>query len=492
MRDLSDIFEPVYLRHEIAEIEQLAAMPLMERAGLAAAQFVSDCAPGKVLVLAGPGNNGGDAFVCARLLKSRWMHVDLVFAGKAEKLPEDAALAHHAWIASGGTCLDDLPEGKWDLVVDGLFGTGLKRPLEGDCVRLIERINALDIPVLAIDMPSGVDSDTGFVLGRAIRASHTLTFIGLKPGLLTSDGLDHCGTVHLDRLGLAPLDLVKPRGWVSGREVLSIIGKRPRNSHKGTFGNVAVIGGSKGMVGAGLLAARAALKLGSGKVFLGTDALEIDLLQPEIMVRNASELITMGANAIVIGPGLGRSEDAKQLVEAALESECALVIDADALNLIAEHAAMQQKLAARKAFSVLTPHPLEAARLLNEDVSEIVSHRIESAKRLCLKYKCPALLKGAGSIMALPDESWVINRSGNAGLAQAGTGDVLSGMIAAFLAQGLDASNAMLCAVHLHGAAAERLAEEGRGPVGMSASDVTDSARMLLNEWVYRARPGAL
>ncbi len=488
MRDLSDIFEPVYLRHEIAEIERRAAMPLMERAGRAVAQFVEERFPGKVLVLAGPGNNGGDAFVCARLLKSWWMNVDLVFTGNAGNLPEDAASAYHAWVDAGGACLKDVPEGKWDLVVDGLFGTGLKRQLAGDYAGLIERINAMDIPVLSIDMPSGVDADTGVVLGHAIRASHTLTFIGLKPGLLTSDGLDHCGVVHHDRLGINPLDLVKPQGWFSNSIILSAIKKRPRNSHKGSFGSVAVIGGSKGMAGAGLLAARAALRLGSGKVFLGTDALEVDLLQPEIMVRDASELIGMGANAIVIGPGLGRSEGAKQLVEAALESANALVLDADALNLIAEHAELQEKLAGRKTVSVLTPHPLEAARLLNIDVLDILEHRVESAKRLCLKFKCHALLKGAGSILAFPDGTWVINGSGNAGLAQAGTGDALSGMIAAFIAQGLDASNAMLCAAYLHGAAAEKLAEEGRGPVGMSASDAIDAARMLLNEWVYRAR----
>jgi hydroxyethylthiazole kinase-like uncharacterized protein yjeF len=346
--------------------------------------------------------------------------------------------------------------------------------------------------VLAIDMPSGVDADTGAVLGHAIRASHTLTFIGLKPGLLTSDGLDHCGMVHLDKLVVNPLGLAKPQGWLSNSSILSSIEKRPRNSHKGSFGSVAVIGGSKGMAGAGLLAARAALKIGSGRVFLGTDALEVDLLQPEIMVRSASELIRTVANALVIGPGLGRSECARQLVEAALGSECALVIDADALNLIAEHAELQEKLAERKAVSVLTPHPLEAARLLNADVSEIESNRVESPKRLCLKFKCPALLKGAGSILAFSDGTWVINSSGNAGLAQAGTGDALSGMIAAFIAQGLDASYAVLCAAYLHGAAAERLAEEGRGPLGMSASDAIDAARMLLNEWVYRARPGAL
>jgi hydroxyethylthiazole kinase-like uncharacterized protein yjeF len=492
MRDISDIFEPVYLRHEIAEIEQRAAIPLMERAGRAAAQFVSDASAEKVLVLAGPGNNGGDAFVCARLLQSWWMHVDLVFIGSAEKLPKDAALAYDAWIASGGICLDELPEGKWDMVVDGLFGTGLKKPLEGDHARLVERINALGIPVLSIDMPSGVDADTGAVLGHAIRASHTLTFIGLKPGLLTSDGPDHCGIVQLDALGISPPDLLKPQGWVSNSNILSVIEKRPKNSHKGTFGSVAVIGGSKGMAGAGLLAARAALKLGSGKVFLGTDALEVDLLHPEIMVRNASELIGMGTNAIVIGPGLGRSEGARRLVEAALESECALVIDADALNLISEQAALQEKLAERKRASVLTPHPLEAARLLNADVSDILKNRIETAKKLCLKFKCPALLKGAGSILAHPDGTWAINASGNAGLAQAGTGDVLSGMIAALIAQGLDASSATLCAVYLHGAAAEKLAEESRGPVGMSASEVTDAARMLLNEWVYRARSGTL
>lgn len=492
MRDLSDFFDPVYLRRQIGEIERLAAAPLMERAGRFAAEFVRDGSAESVLVLAGPGNNGGDAFACARLLKSWWMRVDVVFTGEAEKLPEDAACAYRAWVDSGGTCTGDLPEGRWDLVVDGLFGTGLNRPLSESYGKLVDRVNAMGIPVVSIDMPSGVDADTGVVLGRAIRADHTLTFIGMKPGLLTGDGLDHCGMVHLDRLGLFPLAMLKPQGWMSNLAVLSALERRPRNSHKGTFGSVAVIGGSKGMVGAGLLSARSALRLGSGKVFLGTDAVQVDFMQPEIMVRDASELIRMGANAIVVGPGLGKSENSRHLVEAALGSACALVIDADALGLLAEDAALREKLANRRGISVLTPHPLEAARLMQVPVSEIQKDRIASAMRIARTFGCPALLKGAGSISAFPDGTWVINASGNAGLAQAGTGDVLSGMIAAFIAQGLAAPDALLCAVHLHGAAAEKLAEEGGGPVGMSASDTIDAARRLLNEQVYRTGPDRL
>jgi hydroxyethylthiazole kinase-like uncharacterized protein yjeF len=314
----------------------------------------------------------------------------------------------------------------------------------------------------------------------------------MKPGLLIGDGLDHCGKTRLDRLGLFPLAMKRPQGWMSNQAVLSAIGKRRRNSHKGHFGSVAVIGGSEGMVGAGLLAARAALRLGSGKVFLGTDAIQVDFLQPEIMVRDPSGLIGMGANAIVVGPGLGQSEQSKRLVEAALESACALVIDADALNWIAEDAALQEKLANRQGSSVLTPHPLEAARLMHVPVQEIQKDRIASAMHLAQAFCCTVLLKGAGSISAFPDGAWVINASGNAGLAQAGTGDVLSGMIAAFIAQGLAVPDALLCAVYLHGAAAEKLTEAGSGPVGMSASEVIDAARQLLNERVYRASPGRL
>ncbi len=489
MRDLSEIFEPVCSRREIVAIEKFLDAPLMERAGLAAAQFVRDrLAASRVLVLAGPGNNGGDAFVAARHLKSWWIDVTLVFAGNPQKLPVDAARAYLAWLDCGGICHSAIPrQGKWDLAVDGLFGTGLTRPLGDGWEIMVESVNALGIPILSLDMPSGVDSDTGAVLGVAVKATHTLAFIALKPGLLMCDGLDHCGSVHLDTLGLDVPALRQAQGWVSNSKIVAAcFKKRPRNSHKGTFGSTAVIGGAKGMLGAALLAARAALKLGSGKVFLcALENFGVDPVQPEMMVRDVNA--STEASTLVIGPGLGKSEAAGHLVGRALLSGSALVIDADALNLIAEDQKLQQALTGRSGLAVLTPHPAEAARLAGCSIQEIQRNRIAAAAGLVRKFGCPVVLKGAGSICAFPDGKWAINASGNPGLAQAGMGDVLSGMIGAFLSQGLPLEDALLCAVYLHGAAADDLSQAEVGPIGMTASELIDASRATLNKIVEMA-----
>ncbi|HQT25386.1 MAG TPA: NAD(P)H-hydrate epimerase, partial [Burkholderiales bacterium] len=380
MRNLAKLFEPVYSSREIREIERLAPFPLMERAGLAVAELAMELAiGGRMLVLAGPGNNGGDAFVAARHLKSWGMDVTLLFLGKEEKLPEDAALAYRAWIDSGGVCHESIPEnGKWGLAIDGLFGTGLSRPISGNCGEIVRMIDSLGIPVLSIDMPSGICTDTGSVLGIAVKALHTLSFIAMKPGLLTSEGLDHCGEIHFDALGLSLLLLKSPKGWLSNQNILQAsFKKRSRNSHKGLFGSTAVIGGGKGMEGAALLAARAALKLGSGKVFLGMPVdFQVDSLQPEIMVRSPEKLLD--AAAVVMGPGLGKSDWASTILAAALESESHLVIDADALNLISMNTEARRMIRSRRGSSILTPHPAEAARLLECTTEQVQQDRIRS------------------------------------------------------------------------------------------------------------------
>lgn len=484
MRDLSNLLEPVYFSHEIREIEKAAKGSLMERAGASIAEFAHESLVGRrVLVIVGPGNNGGDAFVAARHLKSRWHEVTLVFAGEADRLQEDAARARLAWLESGGLCLAEIPEnGNWDLVIDGLFGTGLTRPISGRYSSVVDALNALDVPVISIDVPSGICADTGSVLGAAVHATHTLTFIAYKPGLLTSSGLDHCGQVHLDTLGIAAIEVKRAQGWKMNPKILaSSFKRRPRNSHKGAFGITAILGGSRGMLGAALLAGRAALKLGSGKVLLGISGdLAVDPVQPEIMVRDAKEVIGAGASSLVIGPGLSKTRAAKELVDLVLGMDTPLVIDADALNLIADEPGLQRRLTERAGAAILTPHPLEAARLMGCSVSEIQKDRVNAAKRLAEKFACPVVLKGAGSLCAFPGGSWVINTSGNPGMASAGMGDVLSGMIGAFLSQGLAPEKALLCAVYLHGAAADRLCASGIG-VGMTASEVTDAARALLN-----------
>ena len=491
MTFLSRTFVPVYRSAEIRDIEAAALSgptpaPLMERAGLAAAQIaraiVADRGRG-VLLLAGPGNNGGDAFVAARHLKSWWFKVDVVYAGNPAKLPADAQAAYAAWCDSGGTTLQSIPAGQhWDLAIDGLFGSGLQRELSGVHADLVAAINKLGATVLALDVPSGLDADTGHVLGCAVRADHTATFIGLKPGLLTLDGIDHCGEIHLCAL---ELDAPSARGAVIGSDIIrSVLPPRRANTHKGDYGSAGIIGGAQGMAGAALLAGRAALNLGAGRVYLGmlaADGVGYDPVQPELMLRAAHEILRLShLNCLAIGPGLGLSPDAHQLLHAALQAGLPLVLDADALNIIAVDANLQQLLAKRSAPTILTPHPAEAARLLGRTTADIQADRVAAACEIAARYRSAVVLKGAGSICALADGAWFINTSGNPGMASAGMGDALTGIIAALLAQGADAKHALLAGVHLHGAAGDALAS-ANGPVGLTASDVIAAARTLFN-----------
>ncbi len=487
---------PVYLTAEVRRIETAAAaLPdhpqLMERAGLAAAQLARELSGGTgkpVLMLAGPGNNGGDAFVIARHLRQWWFNVSVVFAGDEKKLSPDAAGALAAWRAAGGTLLDAIPSQQdWSLIVDGLFGIGLQRDVDGRHAELIAAANLSGVPILAVDVPSGLESDSGRVLGCAIRAQHTITFIGLKPGLLTLAGPDYCGNIHLHTLDLDVPALLPAHGAVVGSAVLGAALKpRTRNAHKGDFGSVGIIGGAHGMVGAALLAGRAALKLGAGRVYVGLiadDAPLLDPNQPELMLRAADEVLKLDhLTCLAIGPGLGLSPDAAVYLRHALAMPLPLIIDADGLNLVASDDKLKVILKQRDAPSLLTPHPAEAARLLNCDTRDIQHDRIAAARKIAQELNCGVVLKGVGSICAMPDQSWAINTSGNPGMASAGMGDVLTGMIAALLAQGTDARTALQASVWLHGAAADTCVAAGAGPVGLTASEVLNMARELAND----------
>jgi ADP-dependent NAD(P)H-hydrate dehydratase / NAD(P)H-hydrate epimerase len=486
---------PLYVTEEVRRIEALAAaLPeaprLMERAGLAAAELARELAGDSgrpVHVFAGPGNNGGDAFVLARHLASWWFNVKVTFTGERERLSDDAGAAFEAWRAAGGA-LSVEPErlAPRSLVVDGLFGIGLARELGGRHAELVARINDAHAPVLALDVPSGLDADTGRVLGSAVRATHTVTFIAAKPGLLTLDGPDHCGTVHVAPLGLDAPSLVQARGHVIGAEaVASVLQPRRMNTHKGDYGSVGVIGGAPGMVGAALLAGRAALRSGSGRVYVGLlahDAPTVDMLQPELMLRRAPDVLLLDhLTAIAVGPGLGQGQEARALVASALRSSVPLVIDADGLNLISTDDGLREALATRKAPAILTPHPAEAARLLRRTTGEVQRDRLAAALELARSTGCGTVVKGAGSICAFADGGWAINTSGHPGMAAAGMGDVLTGLIAALLGQGASPERALEAGVYLHGAAADAAAAAGLGPVGLTAGEVIETARALLN-----------
>ena len=457
---------PIYLTEDIRRIERAAGEatpPLMERAGTAAAELAARLASETskdILVLAGPGNNGGDAKIAAARLQERFYRVTL------------AARAN------------EIPERPWGLVIDGLFGIGLARDIDGEYARMVEYANRQTCPVLALDIPSGVHSDTGRVMGSAVRATHTITFIALKPGLLTLDGPDHCGDITVADLGL-PAD--KPSAWVAERELFqALLKRRPRNFHKGLAGSVAILGGASGMSGAALLAARAALKLGAGRVYVGMldTALAVDPGAPELMLRHADDALGLDLNALVAGPGLGDGERAETLLGAVLTSELPCVLDADALNLISESANLRRVCARRSAETLLTPHPAEAARLLGTTTAAVQADRVKAARMLSENLNAHVVLKGNGSILVARDGHWFVNRTGNPGMASAGMGDVLAGLLGALLAQGYSGETALVLGTHLHGAAADALAREGSGPVGMTASEVIDAARRLWNHWL--------
>jgi hydroxyethylthiazole kinase-like uncharacterized protein yjeF len=499
--------EPVLGIDEIRAIEARAAREpgptLMERAGksvaTAAAAIVADTgAP--IVIVAGPGNNGGDAWVAAAHLLEKFHKVVVFAVGGAKPKAVEAQAAQSAFKARGGEVVDEWPPHRFPgLVVDGLLGIGLDRGVEGDFAGVIRDINAQSCPVLAIDIPSGIDSETGTVRGVAVRATVTLTFIARKVGLCTAEGLEYAGRVELDTLGVGDGDFREARGSLLTPEgVCDWIGPRARNSHKGLFGTVGVIGGNRGMVGAALLAARASLMTGAGKVYVGllaTDAPSVDMVQPELMLRTMDDV--MMADVLVVGPGAGRSPSAtsvsmfeRSVLPAAIASSKPLVLDADALNAIAYSDALAEAVANRRTGpTVLTPHPAEAARLLGIENAAVQRNRLDAAQRIAHKLGAHVVLKGAGSICALPDGRWSVNATGNPGLASGGTGDVLAGMIGALIAQGLRGDRALQYAVCLHGAAADSCVARGDGPAGLTATEVMHEARRLMNAWATSGSP---
>ena len=455
---------PLLRSSELRELETRhgdARPPLMERAGHAAAEYALQLLKGSrapVLILAGPGNNGGDARVMARVLRQHGIAVALVGPG------------------------DAVPVGKYGLIVDGLFGIGLTRPVTGPYADMIGRINVFPGPVLALDLPSGLDGDTGQVLGVAVRATHTLSFIGGKPGMYTLDGPDHCGEIRTVDLGLGLEGL--PGALLSIDDFRSCLEPRARNSHKGSYGSLAVIGGAAGMTGAALLAARAGLILGAGRVFAGLlQALAVDLVQPELMLRSPDDALAQATTAVV-GPGLGASNAAVEILRRVVSADFPLSLDADALNLLAGHPVLATHVARRAAATVITPHPAEAARLLSMTTEAVQADRVGAALELAQRFKAQVALKGCGTVVAHPDGHWRINATGNPGLASGGTGDVLSGMIGALLSQGWPAAGALSAAVYLHGAAADTLVIAGDGPTGIAAGELIPVARTLLNRLV--------
>ena len=450
--------------HDVATtrlIEQAAASALpphmlMQRAGLAVARLALALAPHaqRIWIACGPGNNGGDGLEAAMHLQRWGKAPQVTWLAEETTAPPDARASLER-ARQAGVAIGQAPPPDWDFAIDALLGIGRQRVPEGRLAQWISALNAKAGRVLAVDVPSGLNADTGS--GMAICASDTLSLLTLKPGLFTAQGRDAAGHIWFDDLGIATgKDDRAPTAFLSAP-----VEPRPRQhaSHKGSYGDVAVIGGAPGMAGAALLAGSAALHCGAGRVFVGLldpAAIKVDGAQPELMLRPWDSL-DLGAMGVACGCGGG--EAGRAVLPTVLSTARALVLDADALNAIASDTQLQSQLRARagrhRRATVITPHPLEAARLLGRSTADIQANRLAAACELAQRFSCVAVLKGSGSITASPGELPVVNFTGNAKLATAGTGDVLAGMIAARLSQGQDAMRAATGAVHTHGACAD-------------------------------------
>ncbi|MBL1376017.1 NAD(P)H-hydrate dehydratase [Zobellella iuensis] len=482
--------QSLWYSEQIREGEKQAAasagislFELMSRAGLALFELARRQWPDARhwWVFCGGGNNGGDGYVVARLARAAGVRVQLVQLGDADALTGDATTARDHYRADGGaieslSALQDKP----DLIIDALLGTGLKGEVREAARQHIRRINATDAPVLAVDLPSGLCADTGRLLGEAVQASLTLSLVGLKPGLLTGRGPDVCGRIWLADLGiqarLAQQPVATLLHWQQERMALPT---RRRGAHKGEAGRLLIAGGNEGMNGAVRLAGEAALRCATGLVRIVSHpahAQFLNLHRPELMTAAFPGFSHWGwADALVLGPGLGRDPWAEALFDAAMDSGLAMVIDADALHLLAGN---KTRLPAVRPW-VLTPHPGEAAVLLGCSLADVEADRLAAVRAIQRQYGGVAVLKGAGSLIA--DEHHVsLCHYGNPGMASGGMGDLLSGIIGAFMAQGLAPALAAPLAVCLHGLAGDRAAAEGM--LGLLASDLLSPLRSLINQ----------
>ncbi len=484
---------PLYTAAAVRELDRLAieregiaGYTLMCRAGQALFNSVTTNWPActQINVLCGAGNNGGDGYVLARLLREAGHAVSVQSLCDPGQLKGDAAKAFAEFTATGGEAA--VFEGEpvaASLHVDAMLGTGLTRAVEGRWRQAIEALNAQSAPVLAVDIPSGLDADSGDICGIAVRAQRTLTFIGRKRGLYTARGVDCAGVVDFSDLDVpaAVYERQPAHACLLEQPLLGPLATpRLRSSHKGDFGHVLVIGGGAGMPGAPRLAAEAAARCGAGLVSVAThrdNASGLNTGRWEIMVRavmHTSELAPLleRASVVVIGPGLGQSSWSRQLLERVLETSLPLVVDADALNMLARDPLKRDNW-------VLTPHPGEAARLLASDIPTIQRDRFSALESVREKFGGTVVLKGAGTLIGdggLP----AICAAGNPGMASGGMGDVLSGVIGALLAQGLTTGEAARAAVCLHAQAADRAAA-AEGERGLLAGDLLPLLREGLN-----------
>ena len=486
--------EPLYGVDATRSVEQALAstlprFELMARAGAAVAQLARALSPHarRIWIACGPGNNGGDGLVAARHLHRQFnqgagsTRLVVTLAGDRSSLPPDAAQALSEALACG-VVLSDTPPDDFDVGIDALLGIGARDAPRGLLQEQLARMHAAGCTVLSVDVPSGLMADTGVYAGPALRASdaarHTLSLLTLKPGLFTADGRDLAGTVWFDPLQASPGNMGSPQAFLYGCSPRTAT--RAHASHKGSQGDVVVVGGQgigptgAGMTGAAVLAARAALNAGAGRVYLGllddhTDVIRWDPGCPELMLRRVEVLVRareLMLDATVVC-GCGGGSAVAPVLPVLLSGARSLVLDADALNRIAEDQALQVLLRQRRTrrhCTVITPHPLEAARLLGSSTTEIMRDRLGAARKLSESLGVICVLKGSGTVVTAPDDVPFINSSGNPALATAGTGDVLAGWIGATLSygarQGTPEVASVRRAVFDHGQLADRWVQQ--------------------------------
>jgi ADP-dependent NAD(P)H-hydrate dehydratase / NAD(P)H-hydrate epimerase len=459
---------------------------LMSRAARAVCSVLLEHWPGvqKIIILCGCGNNAGDGYALATILHQQGLEVSVIALESDDKMSglasKTAQAAQSAGVLVRSYQSDDVIP-TCDLLVDAILGLGQSRPLCERYADLVNAANAHSAPILSIDIPSGINADSGRVWGCAIVADLTVTLLLPKAGLFTSEGLVHAGKVVFDDLEMQPAADVQPTAramdWSMIRNKLPL---RALNAHKGDFGHVLVIGGDYGMGGAVRLASESAVRLGAGKVSVATRPEHVCIVSdcPELMCHQVSSLTDLipllaTADVIVVGPGLGQSDWSKMLWQAVKDTNIPMVVDADALNLLSKNPIKHDNW-------ILTPHPGEAARMLGSATDAVQSDRFAALKALNSKYGGVCVLKGAGSLLGSEAELTAICRAGNPGMASGGMGDLLSGIIAALLAQQLSLQDAAEVGVLLHASAADVAASED-GERGMSASDVLKYARQLAN-----------
>lgn len=485
----------LYRASQVRELDRIAieemgipGICLMERAGGAAFALLKKLWPHarRIIVLCGSGNNGGDGYVLARLAYLAGYDITVLQLGDTSKLKGDAQIAFEA-MTHVGLIPQVFAEKKLsivDVIVDAIFGTGLDREVTGRWREVIDALNHRNCPLLSLDTPSGLHADTGTVLGVAVHADVTISFIGLKQGLFTGMGVDYRGKIYFDDLQVPHSIYKQVRTSVTRLdydELKTLLTRRLRSAHKGSFGHVLIIGGDSGMTGAASLAAEAAARVGAGKVSIATRATHatfLNLTRPELMVHGietAAELqqLLTQIDVIAIGPGLGQSIWARAMLDTIKEQQKPVVLDADALNLLA-------RAPFRLPQSVLTPHPGEAARLLEFTTAEIQNDRFTAVRALQLRFGGVCVLKGAGTLVAGANGQIGVCSAGNPGMACGGMGDVLTGVIAGLLAQGFSTTNAASLGVCLHAKAGDKEAEN-QGERGLLPSDLLPWIRHYAN-----------